>query len=762
MENRDKNLVEIVLQAFLPFWPVLLVLAISGLILAKGYLAFSTPKYESNASIVVNDEKKGVDESQLKESFNIFESKKIVENEIEVLHSRDIIEDVVATLNLQISVFKLNFFGEIPLYKEAPVSIVLQDPSNTGELKEKEPIKFTFNREGGFIVIDSSQYKLDTWVPNPYGGSPLMFKANATAELEPEESYYFKIEKIRDVVGGISTNLFIGAASKMATVINISYKDPVPERGNAIVDQLIKSYLDAAIESQDTLAANTLNFIDDRILEVGKELGIVEKKLEKYRASEGVINLGEQGNLYLKNVGDYDRRIAEINLQLSVLDKVEKYVISKSKNAGIVPSTLGVNDPILGQLLQKLYDSEIEYEELSKTTAENNPILITVRNKIDKIRPSILENVLSQKSNLLASKESLTDNSGKYNKALDVLPKQERIFLEITRKKESVSELYNFLSKKREETALSYAPTIGNARIIEKAQASNSPVSPKRSLVYIIGLILPLGLGVVWIAFKELFSSKVLFRSDIADNTKIPIVGELVQLKNNKNGILVSQHQDLFIIDQFRRILSNLKLYDTAEVGKTVLITSSIAGEGKSYVSANLAATLALSGIKTALVDMDLRKANISEIFNQSSARGMSQWLSKDTALVDVTGIEVQPLLTLFPAGEKTTNSTSLLVGDVWKRFLQELRANYDVVIIDSPPTSMVTDANLIAPLVDKVVLVARHAHTPKFLIPLLNDIIKREGFENTEIIFNGLKSRGVLKEDYGYGYGYELATLKK
>tara|TARA_R110000744_G_scaffold375905_1_gene489756 strand:- start:13123 stop:15477 length:2355 start_codon:yes stop_codon:yes gene_type:complete len=752
--NRQQNLFHIILQKFLPFWPLFVALGILGLLMAKIYLWSTIPKYESAAALIVNDEKKGVDQSQLMESFNVFESKKIVENEIEVIKSKDVIEDVVYTLGLYSTVYTSGLFKDKLYYDDAPVKIILMDPSDVNNDSDINEVEFSVDYEKGVVTMDGVSTPFDTWVSNPFGGSVLKFLPNGYEKYDANKVFKFKISSPRVIVNQIVSNVYVGAASKSATVVRILYKDPLPERGNTVVNQLIESYKKATVSSQNSLASNTLSFIDERMEAVGKDLQKVEKDLEKYRSKEGVINLGEQGNLYLQNVGDYDRQIGEINLQLSVLDKVEKYVISKNNTAGIVPSTLGVNDPILGQLLQKLYDAEIEYGELSKTTAENNPLLTVVRNRIENIRPSILENVRSQKSNLQASKSSLSTNSGKYNDALNILPEQERIFLEINRRKKSIEDLYDFLVQKREETALSYAPTLGNVRVIEKAEASIRPVSPKKAFIYLIGLLLPLGLGLFWVASKELLNTKVLFRSDLEMETPIPVLGELAFVDKPKNELLVSQHNDLFIVDQFRRMLTDMQLYDGGEMIKTVMVTSSIAGEGKSYVSSNLALTLALSGKKTALIDLDLRKAGVTQLFQLENDNGMSQVLKEGMSL----DVEVQKIdnLTVFPAGAKTLDSSHLLVGDNWKMFIAEIKKKYDAVIIDTPPTTLVSDAAILAPYADKTIIVVRHDHTPKFILQHIDETAGRKGFEKSALIFNGVKMRGIIKKGYGYGYGYE------
>lgn len=751
------NLFNILAAKFIPFWPLFVGLFIIGMIGGTLYVKFKAPIYQSYAAIIVNDEKKGVGNAQLIESISVFESKKIVENEIEILLSQIVIDDVVSQLALYAELRQDGLFVDNVLFKNTPIKIILKDPANPLTYKNAEEVKFKYSSKAQHINIENSFYDLNTWVANPHGGSEIMFIQNENADesdLELDNLYYKLIDP--DVAaGGVLRNLYVGAANKSSTVIKLSYKDTNTERGNAVLNQLINSYRKEEILNQNNLATNTLKFVEDRIEQVGKQLDSVELELQKYRTKEGVINLSEQGNLYLQNVGNYDRRIADIDIQLSVLKKVESYVVSKKTNTGIVPSTLGIEDPILPRLLQQLYDAEIEYEELSKTTAKNNPILVTVRNRIEQIRPSILENVRNQKSSLRASRGSLTKNSGKYSQALNILPEQERKYVEITRKKKNISELLDYLSQKREETALSYSPTVGDIRVIQNAQAGTSPVGTKKLFIYALALFLSLGAGVAWVGGKELLNSKILFRTELESRTNLPILGELAFIENIKNEFLITEHQNIYLTDQFRQLVTSIGFYDLNNPTQTVLVTSNIPNEGKSYVSSNLSLSIALTGRKTALVDLDLRKPGVSSIFGLSKNKGMSEFLGAELA-VDKINIKDKSGLVIFPSGKKALNSSELLTRPKMVEFFKYLKEEFDCIIIDSPPMNTVSDSSLIAGFVDQTLVVTRHNHTPKFIANKINENVIKKRLEPAALVFNGVKLRGFTSRNYGYGYGYE------
>ena len=765
--DNKENLFSLLANKFVPFWPLFLVLFILGIFSAWTYLLFATPQYAVDAALIITDEEKGVDDSKILESIDVFTSKKIVENEIEVLHSKELIKDVVYGLNLYAPIFESALFKNTSAYLTSPIRILLENPDNSiyyGDEAEKD-IDFTFYDTTNAIQINEKNYPLNVWVENPFGGERIMFISNPNYKASHEsKSYYFTFVHPKVMVNAISDNLTVNSSNKSSTVVRLNYEDAVTKRGEDIVNQIIKSYQAQSTKQRENLAVNTLAFVDNRIELVGVDLEAVEKELEKYKSSEGVVDISEQGSLYLNNVGDYDRRIGDIELQLAVLQKVQNYVVSKNKKAGIVPSTLGINDPLLSQLLDRLYEAELEYEELRKTTAENNPIIVAVKNRIDQIRPSILENVGSQRANLRASLGNLNSTNGKFNTALQLLPEQERKLVEITRKKKSITELFDFLAKKREEIALSYAPSQGDARVIETAESSLKPVRPKKLLVYFIAVLLATGIATLTAIGKELFSSKILFRSEMERYSDIPILGELAFLDKKDKELLVNSHKDVFIIDQFRHLLSAIGLYKRTNKIKTILITSSLAGEGKSYVSGNLAQTIAFSGKKVVLLDMDLRNAETTAIFGLNDKLGLTEYLTNKATAENIVNKSLCADLYVIPSGEKSIHSSELLGSRKLEELFDILYGTFDYIIIDTPPFTMVSDATILSDFSDTTLLVVRHDYTPKNMGKRIDEAIQSKRLKDCGIIFNSVKQRGFSNENYGYGngYGYDVLYTKK
>ncbi|MES1223821.1 MAG: polysaccharide biosynthesis tyrosine autokinase, partial [Bacteroidota bacterium] len=470
----------------------------------------------------------------------------------------------------------------------------------------------------------------------------------------------------------------------------------------------------------------------------------------------GAVDLGEQSQLYLNSVGQVDQKASELNVQLAALDEVEKYVLSKDNQPGVVPASFGIHDQLLSDLVGKLYDSEIQYERLKKNTAENNSIMVSLQNEITKIKPNILEVIRNQRKNLEAGRDNLNGTINRYTALLKNVPKQERELAEMNRPLGIKNNIYTFLLQKREEAALSFNATVSDSRLVDKAESSDRPVSPKKTVILLGSLLGALVTGIAFVLIKEVFNRKILFRSDIESNSTLPILGELVY-DNSKNTLVVSANSRSFAEEQFRQIRTSLSYLGNPAKTKKIMITSSIAGEGKSFIAANLALSLANSGRKVALVDMDLYMPQIAGIFNIPNEIGITDYLvgKKDADhIIKKTGINAN--LFVVPAGNDIGgNLSELLLNGKAQKLLDYLETAFDFIIIDTTPVLAITDAYIISSWCDATVYVIRHAFTPKIHVQRLDDNAELHRLKNTGIIFNGVKKRGMGKYGFGFGYGY-------
>ena len=442
-------------------------------------------------------------------------------------------------------------------------------------------------------------------------------------------------------------------------------------------------------------------------------------------------------------------------MQLSALNEVEKYVKDKESSGGIFPSMIGLKDQMLPELLTKLNNHELEYERLKKTTAENNPVLTSIKEQINKIRPGILENIRNQRANLQASKLNLHSTSNSYSSVLQSIPQKERELVDISRQQGIKSNLYAFLLQKKAESELAKISHITDTRIVDNAQASSEPVSPKSKLIYIVAFIISLVIPAGFVSIKEFLNRKILFRHEIESLTNTPIIGE-ISFDKSKDPLVIQEGKRTFIAEQFRRMRTSLGYLGGNSGKKKILVTSSLSGEGKSFVAVNLALSLALTDKKVVLLELDLANPSLSTKLNVSYEEGVSNYLRGECEPEDIIKrTAANSNLFFFPSGPLPDNPSELLMSGKLKELINYLEEAFDIIIIDSAPASLLSDAYVLSPMCDVTLYVVKHKFTPKSYLERLDEDNTVNQLNNMRIVFNGIQSRGFTKNGYGYGYGY-------
>ncbi|MEP7230442.1 MAG: GNVR domain-containing protein [Ginsengibacter sp.] len=734
-ENSNTTLFEDLKNKYLPYWPLFILLLVLFLIGSWIYLNFATPVYEITASMLITDERKGADENSMVESLNLLSSKKIVENELDVLHSRDLMDEVVNSLLLYAPIHEAN---DESAYNYSPVSVVVKDPS---ELVPVDRVNFRYDTATNHVIMDQVAYQLDSFINTPYGD--LKFTANSKLITPSRDSFYFSLIDPKVVTNVFLSRLDVTTSSKLSSVVDLTLSDELPKRGEDILNTLLQKYSDESIEYKNKLAKNTIAFVNERLRVVSDELNSVEKKIQNYKSNEGIVDLTEQGKMYLQNVGDNSQKIADATMQLSILDQVERYINSKDNSAGIVPSTLGVTDPLLSKLLDRLYQAETDYQRLRKTTAENNPIIQSYTNEIQSIRPSILENIKSQKTNLRTTIANLQNDLKTFNSNLQSIPQKQRQLVEVSRDQIIKNNVYSFLLQKREETALSYASNVTDSKIIERAQASFFPVSPREKIVYFAAMVLAFGFTIAFVTLKELLTNKIISSSEVKNYTNVPVIGELPHFK--EKDISPKSMDNEFIGAQFRQLKVALGLFNKSITNKKLLVTSSVAGEGKTFISNTLANSIAASGRQVVLIDSDFKNPQISIDYNLIGASGLSDFLENKFLPNQILKKTSTHNLFVIPAGKSKMNSTELFLNGKLEDLILFLEENFDHVVFDSPEVSIATDAYLLSEVCDTTIYAVRHQYTPKLFIKKLDDSIRIKSLGKIVLIYNALKPRGIF-----------------
>lgn len=735
------------LMSLVPYWPLFAALIAVFVCCGWLYLQVASPQYESHARILIKDEKKGSEEAKALEQFDLLSPKKSVDNELEVIQSKTLITQVVYHYNLYAPVFRKSFFKDKPAYTDSPV-LLMADSTTGFKMVKKVPFTYSNNQ----VSFNGSSYPLNQWVTTSYGR--LRFYKNPHFEEDDNQgALYFSLMRPKDAVDNIANKLKVDAASKLSTIIDLNITDEVPRRGEDILNGLIAAYNGSLVDQNNKLAENTLKFINERLQTVQSELVSIEKKQQNFRSSKGAIDIGTQGKLFLENVSMNDQKVGEINMQLAALKQIEGYVRSADMNKGIVPSTVGLTDPGLTAMVKNIYDLQLDMESMKKTAGENNPLVLADKDKIDRIRPQILENIENQKQSLTASRGNLSATSGGYNSTLQEMPETERTLVDINREQTIKNGIYTFLLQKKEETALSFVSNMPGSQLVDPAQSSDSPVSPKTKIIYLICVFAALIAGTAIVLSKESLGGKIMFQKDIEDLTNLPVIGEIT-IDKSKRPVVIGNKQRTLIAEQFRRLRTTLNFLDVGPQKKRIMVTSGISGEGKSFVSINLAMSMALTGKKVVLVDFDLNKPTLSKKLEIKEAKGVTEYLQGKVSSDDIIqSTKLDPNLFFVSSGFLPDNPSELMMNGNAEDLLNELDNMFDHVIVDIAPVGPVSDAYIISPFCDVTLYVVRHGYTPKSFIERIDENIRLNNLTNVAIVFNGVAQRGFGKS-YGYGYG--------
>ena len=743
-----------------PYWPLFLLFMFLLLSIAYIYTQYTIPEFQATASLIIKDEKKGNDDSRLMESLNLIGSKKIIENEVEVLKSRPVIESVVKKLHLYADLYVKNGFKRKYLFDNRNIQIEASDINKLKSSNGLIEFRILNNGESIFFLADSISYHTNEWVNTRYG--TLKFSLNKSNTIyNQKEVYFIELFSLQAKTYLILSALKINSSNKLSSIVDLRYTDKHPDLAEKVLNEIISSYNIAAVAEKNILAKSTLNFIEERLNVVGGQLNEIERRVQQYKAGVGAVDISTQGKLYLENVSNNDQRLSEVNLQLSVINSLEKDISDNSTTAGSHSVMLNTTDPVFSQMLSGLNSAELEREKLKKTVAENNPMLVAVSDQISKIKDNIHRNIIDYRKNLEASRKNIIETNTNYTSLLQTIPSKERELLEISRDQQIKSGIYSFLLQKREESELSYVSNLSDSRVVNYAQALPTPVSPNRlvifSFAFILGWLIPVGA----IAVKENFTTTILYRQEIEDLTVLPIIGELAQHKRIK-PLAIEPGKRSLVAEEFRRIRFSLQYYMPEQGTKKILVTSSLSGEGKSFVSSNLAISFALSGKKVALVDLDLHNSSLEKLFVKEIKQGITDCLVSDTSIESIIyPVSEYPNLYFIPTGSQQNDPSVFLESDKLKVLIDYLDTEFDFIVIDSPPVVLVSDAFKLSPYCAATIYVIRHGYTPKQLIKRLDVTNKINPLINPVLLFNGVEKRGIVSDETGYGYGYNKGYNK-
>ncbi|WP_162052635.1 GumC family protein [Pontibacter pamirensis] len=764
-EQSDAKDINEILSKYLRYWYLFLVGGILGLGVAYLYcLYYTIPHYSISSTILLKSDKNENNAGGL-DDLGLMKSAKNINNEIEVLYSSSLMQRVVRELGLSTSYLVEGRVNDVEVYgKDVPIKVIVSNFDSTAFGKSvaiflKPGNSFELEEENGKLIA----CKFGQQINRPYGAFTVVAATGvSSSELPVGQKLTVVFQDIKKVAQYYNQKLMITPKRDDASVLQISLIDPIPEKGKHIINKLVEAYNKEAIEDKNLQAASTIDFLDERLKYITTELTEVEKDVERYKRENELTDVSTQASQYLEQASGYNSKLADWAIQIDILESIEKYISDNKNQYKMVPSTLAIQDPTLSGLIAKFNELQLERERILKNAFPNNPLVQNINDQLEDLRINIKENLKNIKSSLIITSNNLKASSGQYQSKISKVPSMERELLEINRQQSIKQNLYLYLLQKREESALSLAANISNSRIIDPAVATDYPVSPNKNTIYFMSFLLGLVIPFTGIFLKDLLNTKVQEQRDVEQLTATPILGELTH-NDTTETLVVTKGSHSPLVEMFRLIRAKLRFAAVDKENKVILVTSSMSGEGKTFFSINLGATLALTGKKVVLMELDLRNPQLSRRLDVVQGPGIADFLvsGNNISISDILKPSKESLdLFVISSGPIPPDPAELMMSPKLAYLINELKESFDHIIIDTAPVGLVADAFCLSSIIDSTIYLIRCNHTFKKQLTIIENIYRNRELSHPMIVLNDTK---MMNSSYHkYGYSYKSSNTKK
>jgi capsular exopolysaccharide synthesis family protein len=745
-QGEDMADVKQTLLKYLSYWKWFVLSVALSIVLGFLFIHTVSPRYSVWATLLIKDSKTSETGSML-EAMDVFSPQKVLENEIEIIRSYKIAEQVVRDMNLQVSYSRKKGLRTLWLHEGLPVQLNVLE-----EKPELNSAEIEVSLDERVARIDGREYPLGKAFDSPSG--TLLFTVNDSLMRlwadDPRIDVH--VTSMEMAVAALRKNLGVEPSARGTTVLRLDLLSPIPAQGEKVLDHIIDVYVQESLADKNNLAGVTLSFIDERLGLLVEDLQKVERDVEQYKSSNEITDLTSEGQIFLTSVQDNDKQLGTVDIQLGVLDEIRAYV-TRPGGGGSAPATVGLTDPTLLTLIASLTDVETRRAAMLHTVGESNPAILALDDQIAEYRTRIEENVDNQRTALLLTRGKLRDQNARLESYIKKMPRKERELMEIARQQLIKNQQYIYLLTKREETAIAYASTVADSRIVDSAHTSPIPVRPVKRSILIVFTLLGLVMPVAVILVMDMFDYKINNREDIEKRVKVPVIGELGHLTQVSKVIFMAKHDDIDA-EQIRTLRTNVSFMLSGQEAHTILITSSISGEGKSLISANLGAAYASLGKKTVMLGFDLRKPGLHRIFGLNNDRGLSDYLTGQATFDQIVQkVENMPSLHVISSGHMAPNPQELMQSKAMEQLIEELRKNYEYIVIDTAPVGLVSDAKILDRYAEVTLFVVRQRFTPKDRMRYLSELHQTGQLCNLGIVVNDIR----VNSWYGYNSSYGM-----
>ena len=772
-EERDDSLLnfQFLIKTFILNWQWFLLSLIITMSAAMIYVRYSLPVYQVSAKVLIKDEDNTSSRGRSNQIMNtntlgILTSTDGFDNELEILKSKSLAEETVLDLKLYVNYYSVGKIIDVPVYDETPVLVDL----NKEKLEVLEgPVKLQISKDNNIYNVQGvcvkngakqvfkGQGKLPFIIKSPVGTISLVQNPRFV-ESDVKKKYIANIYNPKDVINSY-VNIGVEPLSKTTSIAVLTRNDLLPERAKEYLKHLVTVYNRQANEDKNIIAVRTEEFINQRLEKINAELGSTDGAIERYKRNNNIIDAASSAQLSLSQSNEADISLRDINTQIMLMQSLKEYMQTPTNKYQTLPSNVGLKDPSAASLIGQYNQIALERSRVLRSASEHSPVIQELTSQLDALVSSINGAIDQSKRGLEIQKKAIMSTYGKYTGKLSQTPEQERFLTEIGRQQTVKSSLYIMLLQKREENSITLAATSDKGRLIDEP-AFMGKVKPKTAIIMLIALLLGIGLPLLILILKELLRYRIEGRQDVEKLTDCPIIADIAMANESIKSvgdIVIKENQNNQMEEIFRGMRTNLQ-FMLKESQNVIMFTSSVSGEGKTFVAGNLATSFAFLGKKVLLVGLDIRRPRLSHLFGMDNKKeGITTLLTKNgVSTDDVLSLcmpsGVNKNLDLLIAGPIPPNPSELLTRSTLKEIFDILRKEYDYVIVDTAPVGLVTDTLHIGKVADATVMVCRADYTEKSSFSMINDFAENNKLPNVSIVVNGVD---MSKKKYGYAYGY-------